>query len=368
MFGQSGSRSNRHGLGGQAKAESAEAGRARPFGGLALRGKGQCCVNPCGQNADACKCPADAEYPNRCTGAVSCARQLKLISEGASVAATRTPSEIAKRGGTMSEYNLPRLRLYLLEHAFDAQGSVVVHLVCLQGMLNVSNWFCSSLHKDAIARARAKTESIPKSKVVSLKLTDEEVLRPEGSVGSLSVYLSTLKDEDMVTVVTQVGRHGLTGKPSNGASTRERELFVDFVKEHRSPTGRTQDATGRYHGAEFYLISRLTEIKTQSGRETKDEDAVLEIAFKKALQGRSLVALEKPYKPPSGTTIRTWLLEDFGIRSEHGHTTLFPHKTDACAICSSLEVDIKSVEMWLKRHGQQTSDAGSIERQVRVPL
>jgi len=200
--------------------------------------------------------------------------------------------------------------------------------------------------------------------VLSLGLTNEEVIRPEGSVGSLASYLATLKDEDPVRVVSQASKHGLAGKASNGASSKERALFVEFVKEYRSPTGRTQDHTGRYHGAEYYLTSKLTTIKTQSGRNTADPDAVLECVFKKALLGRADAA---KLKPPSGTTVLSWLKEDFGINSEHGHTALFPHKSDACSICSSFDVDIDSIKMSIKRHEQQTSDAGSIERQARSP-
>ena len=71
-------------------------------------------------------------------------------------------------------------------------------------------------------------------------------------------------------------------------------------------------------------------------------DAVLECVFKKALLGRADAA---KLKPPSGTTVLSWLKEDFGINSEHGHTALFPHKSDACSICSSFDVDIDSIKM-----------------------
>ena len=281
LFGRSACKKNKHGLGGQAKAKAAVNGRARPFAGLGRRQKGHACVNPCGEMAGACSCPADAEYPACCTGAHECARQLAQIVEGARVAGTRTPSEIVKRSGTASKYNYGRMRVYLLEHAFDGQGNVLVHLSCLTAKLSVSHNFTTSLHGMAVKRANAKTQEIPKSKVLSLKLTEEQVMRPEGSLGSLSTYLSTLQDEDLVTVISQAGVHGLTGKASNGASIRERELFIEFIKEHRSPTGRTQDSSGRYHGAEFYIFSKITELKTQSGRTPKDEEGVLECVFRK---------------------------------------------------------------------------------------
>ena len=192
-----------------------------------------------------------------------------------------------------------------------------------------------------------------------MRLTDEDILRPSGSLGSLSSYLSGLKDDDMVTVVTQVGRHGLFGMPGNAAHTKERQLFVEFIIGHRSPTGRTQDSSSRYHGAEYHLTSNITQIKTQSGRTTPDPDAVLELIFKKALEGHGL-------KPPSGSSVATWLAEDFGLKSKHGHTVIFPHKTDACAVCSSFDIDIQSLEMSIKRNMQQNEDAGSIERQANT--
>ena len=145
LFDRSSSKKNRHGMGGQASVASAAAGRARPFGGLALRGKNQCCVNPCGQKADDCTCPADAEYPNHCTGAHACASQLTQLVEGACTAARRTPSEITKFGRT-SQYNLARLRIYLIAHAFDSQGSPRVHLACLQAKLLVSYGYNINKH------------------------------------------------------------------------------------------------------------------------------------------------------------------------------------------------------------------------------
>lgn len=83
LFGRSSSANNRHGLGGQASAAAAAAGRARPFGGLGQRSKGHLCVNPCGEKDRECKCPPEATYPHHCTGSHHCARQHKQLLEGA---------------------------------------------------------------------------------------------------------------------------------------------------------------------------------------------------------------------------------------------------------------------------------------------
>ena len=238
-----------------------------------------------------------------------------------------------------------------------------MHLLCIQATFKVTHNFTTVLHAAAVLRANVKTQKVTKRKVLALKLSDEEVIRPDGSLGSLAQYLATLQDADQVTVISQASKHGLTGKLSNNASTAERALFCEFIKEHRAPTGRTQDHSGRYHGAEFYLTSQLTQVKTQSGRDTADPNGCLELVFRKAILGRE-DAVSRKLKPPSGSSIRIWLDEDFGIKSEHGHTTLFPHKTDACSLCSSFDVDISSTQMFIKRHEQQTGDAGSLERQV----
>ena len=130
LFGRSSSAQNRHGLGGQASAAAAAAGNARVTGGLPARSKGQICVNPCGKLQGKCACAASEPAP--CAGAQKCASMLAQLLEGALAAAKRTPSEIVMRGGTASVYNLARLKTYLLAHAFDPNGSPLVHLVCLQ--------------------------------------------------------------------------------------------------------------------------------------------------------------------------------------------------------------------------------------------
>ena len=101
MFGRSSAPSgNRHGLGGQASAASAAAGRANPFAnsGKGGRGLGDFCKKPCG-DGDKCQCAAGAV--EQCTGDATCAKNLVAFKEGA-VVARRTPSEITKLGGCFS--------------------------------------------------------------------------------------------------------------------------------------------------------------------------------------------------------------------------------------------------------------------------
>jgi hypothetical protein len=55
---------------------------------------------------------------------------------------------------------------------------------------------------------------------------------------------------------------------------------------------------------------------------------------------------------PSPTTIETWFGADFA-KGTPEQTALYPHKTDYCAICQSLQLDIDSCKASESRHKQQ---------------
>ena len=93
------------------------------------------CVNPCKKEWAQCICLADAVYPEVCTGSNECAGRLTQLSEGARAHAARPPSEVVKRAGTSGALNMARLKVYLLNSAFDLHGSPSVHLACLQAHL-----------------------------------------------------------------------------------------------------------------------------------------------------------------------------------------------------------------------------------------
>lgn len=42
-----------------------------------------------------------------------------------------------------------------------------------------------------------------------------------------------------------------------------RSKFCEFVRAHRSPTGRTADNNGRFHGASFYLDSKWVVLRNR---------------------------------------------------------------------------------------------------------
>lgn len=47
------------------------------------------------------------------------------------------------------------------------------------------------------------------------------------------------------------------------------------------------------------------------------------------------------------------------------HTTVYPHMTDACAMCGFFLADLRQAQQTLKRHRQQ-ADQGSIDRQSAI--
>ena len=273
---------------------------------------------------------------------------------------------LAPSSPLLLRYSLPRLRRYVIEHAFDPQGSPLMHLACLRAVTQMGERFVTSCHREAVALCKAPTRQITKKQFLAERLTEEDLIRPaddvEGadSAASHKEYLKSLGERDMLRVKVRPGAHGLTGKASNNARAEERTLFQSWVQLHRSPTGRTQDSNGRFHGAEYYLISKIKTVKTQSGRAVSNPEEVLECVFKEAL------ASQNPnLRAPGGTAVAKWLAEDFGIGSKLGHTTIFPHQTDACATCSSIKIDLQGLEMSLKRHSQQGGDM-TLERQRTI--
>ena len=151
----------------------------------------------------------------------------------------------------------------------------------------------------------------------------------------------------------------MTGRVSNRALTRERIEFRRFVELHRSPTGRTLQADGRYHGAIYHLFSQFLCIKQQTGigRKVLPSYAVLSSSFAAACASIDL-------KAPCNTTVATWFKEDFNRGSALYHTTLFPHQTDSCSTCCALNTHQNSVEASLRKHRLHVEDQGSLERQA----
>ena len=272
MYGRSSSSTNWYGLGGRSSVDAAASGRAAPFVPLLKRDPLSFCSVVCGPatgmtvpsmiNGRTCVCPPDAAQ--KCCGDATCAVQLSKIVAGA-VVALRTPQEKINTG-INTKYNLARLRSYLLQHAFGPTGNYLVHMFCLRAMFNVGCDFLARCHKIAIATAGAPTEIITKTVFVQRKLTREEVIVPDECETSVQHYLDSLQADDKLTVMSRPPSHGLTGRPGNRAKTEERRLFRMFVQHNRTPTGRTRDSDGRFHGAEFHLAAHFKKLIIQNGR------------------------------------------------------------------------------------------------------
>lgn len=221
--------------------------------------------------------------------------------------------------------------------------------------------FVDSLSEEQLieVRCQANTKIMSHREFEADKsLHEEDVILPDDVIVSTKAYLASLQPTDMVTVLVAV-RHGLAGKESNRALKEAKESFMRFVKEHRQPTGRTLQSDGRYHGAEFYLNSNFMAIKQQTGNNRKQLPAsqVLSSAFNAAIS---------PSRSLGDTTIMRWFRSEFNIGSQHGHTKLFPHKSDACSRCEELLQDMRSVEASLRKHKLHVEDAGSLQRLTAV--
>ena len=148
--------------------------------------------------------------------------------------------------------------------------------------------------------------------------------------------------------------HGLQGRRPNNANDDARGLFIDFVKANRAPTGRTPDKYGRVHGAEYYLDARFTALRRRTSTDTTTPtEAIVSDVFIKALPAH--------VRKPGFSTPETWFSELFGPMSEHGHTSIFPTKTDYCAECARINETIAHIEAQVKKHRAQSDQ--SLQRQ-----
>lgn len=283
-----------------------------------------------------------------------------------------TASELKKYERKQGQYHYTRLKVTLHSLAFDANGNYVVHAMCLRGQFGLSWGFWCHLHADVVKSSGCATTQISKAAVIAMN-AQSRVMLPPGTITSVEKYLKQLQDNDKITIIA--GRekfHKLTGCPSNNSRLELQRHFISFVTTHRSPTGRTADSKGRFHGSVYHLDSQFVQIKKQDGtvkdpnsggmvaRANCDDDAVLSLVFLEAASkhcpGMKLVHQQ---------TIAKWFYAFFGVTSQHGHTELHPHSTDACAECSSIAIDVKSLTMSLSRHKQQ-HDQGSIDRQSEI--
>jgi len=269
-----------------------------------------------------------------------------------------------------SAFNYARLKVALAERAFDLHGNAIVHIECIAGAFGVHADFLQHARTLAIDKRRTPLLEISSAGVATDPRMLARVVVPATFIGSAFEYVASLGATGTVYVTRPASSLALVGKTSNRAKpySRARALCRDFVLEHRSPTGRTQDVNGRYHGAEFYTDAKPQQLRLreESSRATKNKDpsnvltsVVIEYLKEEA---RPTVATDPPtFKISCRKSVEVWFRQDFGHRSANGHTTLHPPKTDACPTCCELDDDIASLEMALNKHRMQ-HDGGTPER------
>lgn len=180
------------------------------------------------------------------------------------------------------------------------------------------------------------------------------VLRPNDCSLTTEQLIHSLPNDGAVVIKIITRMHKLIGKPSNAAKGDARTAFINFVRLRRSPTGTTVDASGRMHGAAFYLCAKWDTLRPLYNAASPDTLPSFFFDFIAALEGSGI-------KPPSSRSIARWFDADFGSTSQRGgvsvasqeHTSVFPHATDACATCVVLNADVARSEQSLKRHKQQ---------------
>lgn len=280
------------------------------------------------------------------------------------------------------EYSYARLSEIILLRAFDANGRWMLHRKCLSEALlaqnlKVSNSWLSDKHSEAIKLSGLRTDYMTKSQIASCperrmyKLISNIILPPECTLSGRLFYRSQSMDYKFKIARPDKTMHKLIGNESNRARLLERDRFRAFVKANRQPNGRTMHRDNRSHGSSYYLDSTIARVKP---KDPSDDNSSLVFKFNKALESEwnthISYEINKPFKPVSATAVDAWMKQDFGsmvvangVRvSSAEHTTVFPHKTDACARCEVLKTSIRSLQQRKKRHEQQ-SDQGSLTRQ-----
>ena len=178
----------------------------------------------------------------------------------------------------------------------------------------------TAVHTAVKECALAKYRRVTKSEFLLTKRLrpDDLILPPECDLSRCD-YLASLNDDDMVEFSAQQlgGNHGLCRKESNNKKTQVRSLFIKYITENRSATGRTLcGEDNRYHGAQFYLDSSITTLRYQpkEGRQAPLRSQVLELVINNMLKATA------PGLSMGGSTMVGWMSECFGPGSALGHT------------------------------------------------
>lgn len=272
----------------------------------------------------------------------------------------------SRSGRPSSAYNYARLGVLVINRIFDRRGNWTAHEACARAHLGVSNWWLARFHARAIEASQMAVKRIIKSEIVASPNATtliSRIRRPDNCLLSAAQILQSLSSAAVADVVN-VTEHGLTGMPSNRKKVTEQIKFSEFVRAHRSPTGRTADKNGRRHGASFYLDAKWKVLRNK--RNTEDTQASFSTAFNTALRaaGLPVVHVDIPLRWLRSPFGSTKIVDGRSVPFDE-HTTLYSQKTDACTTCEMHTSDLRSTKQILKRHMQQP-DQGSLMRREAI--
>ena len=289
-----------------------------------------------------------------CAAAVA---RLEILLVGARLTALEKKRKGLKSPGRV--YNYQRLKDGLVREAFDPFGNAHVCACCLGSAFAVGHDFIADAHRKAIESRAAPLVEATAEDFANDATLESRVVVPVDFHGTCKQYIASLKAGDKANVTLASSSHGLVGLPSNRGKPLDlaRRIFFKFVENNRRPTGRTKHATDhRFHGAEHYVDAQWTQflLRSEAARVSKNKpDAEVFTVAARAFIAREIARLQSSAIPddrasakgavvPSHISIARWFRAHFAPRSEFGHTTLHPAKTDACSECCKFDADNKS--------------------------
>jgi len=302
--------------------------------------------------AGGCPCVAVLNALDCCLGGARCTARERLQVDRSGT-----------RKGAQVVYNYARLATLVIELLSDQKGNWLIHEACARDHLRVSNWRLARCHFRALDAALTPTRRMTKSAIASSLKSGTLINRIRRFDDCLLSTMQYYKSSSLSTTfeVAEVHtEHGLGGMPSNRTKHVERARFQQFVVANSTPTGRTADKPGRYHGAANYLNSRWTVLR--SSRSDTYKRPSFPSAFNEALSSARLQTVH-PDVP------LRWLRELFGATKKvdgcyvpsDKYKTLYPHETDACSTCCVYAADLRQARQSLKRHLEQP-DQATMER------
>lgn len=213
---------------------------------------------------------------------------------------------------------------WLLATIFDDKGNYNYCNRCVVHYLGVGKQRLASLRQTKIARAQSPFVMMTKKNVIEKSLLSH-VAMPGDVMLSFPKWWASIGDVDVVKVHNPVGRHGLSGKPSNNAKEQTRQDFLKFVDLHSQPNGRQ----GASYGAHFYFDSIFTRFAVPK-KSVKNYNAMCQ---RSVVATFNSVQLQLGKGTCSSSSASTWLKDD---RPKHA---IAPQKLDYCDTCVEYKKD-----------------------------